>query len=214
MSAMLPDLAVLLPFSLAVIVIALTPGPDMTFFLGRALTQGRAAGLAALAGATTGIIVHTSLVALGLSALIVAAPKAFLALKIAGALYLLWLAVQAIRQGSALTLPRSAPRPRSIAATWGQGLAINLLNPKIVLFFMTFLPQFVSASDPDAAGKLMMLGAVFILISTLICVPMVLAAERFSRLMRSSPRIARGIDWLFASIFTAFAIQILFSRAR
>ena len=114
---MLPEPGVLLPFALAVVVIALTPGPDMTFFLGRALTQGRAAGLAAMAGATTGILVHTMLVALGLSALIVAAPTAFLALKVAGALYLAWLAVQAIRRGSALALPdrppaRSAsPRP-------------------------------------------------------------------------------------------------------
>ena len=109
-----PDTAVLLPFTLAVVVIALTPGPDMTFFLGRALAHGRAAGLAAMAGASTGILVHTMLVALGLSALIVAAPTAFLALKVVGALYLAWLAVQAIRHGSALTLPdRPAPRPAS-----------------------------------------------------------------------------------------------------
>ena len=92
---MLPDPGVLLPFALAVVVIALTPGPDMAFFLGRAVTQGRAAGLAALLGATSGILVHTMLVAVGLSALIVAAPAAFLALKLAGALYLAWLAVQA-----------------------------------------------------------------------------------------------------------------------
>ena len=102
----------LVPFALAVVVIALTPGPDMTFFLGRALTQGRAAGFAAMAGATTGILVHTMLVALGLSALIVAAPAAFLALKVAGAGYLLWLAVQAIRHGSALTLPDRPPAAR------------------------------------------------------------------------------------------------------
>ena len=81
----LPDPGVLLPFALAVVVIALTPGPDMAFFLGRAVTQGRAAGLAALLGATSGILVHTTLVAVGLSALIVAAPAAFLALKLAGA---------------------------------------------------------------------------------------------------------------------------------
>jgi threonine/homoserine/homoserine lactone efflux protein len=110
---MLPDHAVLLPFSVAVVVIALTPGPDMAFFLGRALTQGRAAGLAALAGATSGLLVHTMLVALGLSALIVAAPTLFLALKLAGALYLAWLAVQAIRHGSALALPDRPPAPRA-----------------------------------------------------------------------------------------------------
>ena len=156
---MLPDPAVLLPFALAVVVIALTPGPDMAFFLGRALTQGRAAGLAAMAGATTGILVHTMLVALGLSALIVAAPTAFLALKVAGAA----LPRLARGPGDPPRLGADPARPprarRSLAATWASGLAINLLNPKIVLFFMTFLPQFVRAGDPHAAAQLVTLGA-------------------------------------------------------
>lgn len=207
---MLPEASVLLPFSLAVIVIALTPGPDMTFFLGRALAQGRAAGLAAMAGATTGIVVHTMLVAFGLSALIVASPPAFFALKVAGAGYLLWLAYQALRNGSALRLPSRATPARTLASTWASGLAINLVNPKIALFFMTFLPQFVSVDDPEAARKLIVLGLCFVLIATAICTPMVLAADRFSRAMRSSPRVARSIDWLFAGIFAAFAFQILF----
>ena len=206
------DAASLVPFSLAVVVIALTPGPDMTFFLGRALTRGRAAGLAALAGATTGVLIHTILVAVGLSALIVAAPRLFLALKIGGALYLIWLAVQAIRHGSALSLPAGSGRPERLVATWATGVGINLLNPKVALFFMTFLPQFVVAGDPDATARLLTLGAVFVVICTAICLPMVLAAERFSTAMRANPRIARAIDWLCASIFTAFAARLLFAR--
>lgn len=209
---MLPDPSVLLPFAIAVVVIALTPGPDMTFFIGRALAQGRTAGLAALGGACTGIVVHTMLVALGLSALIVAAPTAFLALKVAGAVYLAWLAVQAIRHGSALTLPGAPAAGRSLRATWASGVAINLLNPKILLFFMTFLPQFVRAGDPDAPAKLVTLGLLFIVISLFITVPMILAADRVSLALRGNPRIARTIDWLFASVFAAFAVQILFGR--
>jgi threonine/homoserine/homoserine lactone efflux protein len=211
---MLPDPAVLLPFALAVVVIALTPGPDMAFFLGRAVSQGRAAGLAALAGATAGILVHTLLVAVGLSALIVAAPKLFLALKLAGALYLAWLAVQAIRHGSALRLPdRPAPRA-SLAATFASGLAINLLNPKVALFFMTFLPQFVRPGDPHAAAQLVTLGLLFILIALCITVPMILAADRVARLFRSRPRVARALDWLFASVFAGFAAHLLLGRSR
>ncbi len=215
---MLPDASVLLPFTLAVVVIALTPGPDMTFFLGRALSQGRAAGLAAMAGASTGILVHTMLVALGLSALIVAAPKAFLALKVAGAVYLGWLAIQAIRHGSALTLPeggsaRPAARP-GLAATWASGLAINLLNPKIILFFMTFLPQFVRAGDPHAAAQLVVLGLYFIVVALVITVPMILAADRFAAVLRTRPRIARAMDWIFASVFMAFAAHLLLGRSR
>jgi threonine/homoserine/homoserine lactone efflux protein len=128
---MLPDPAVLLPFAVAVVVIALTPGPDMTFFLGRALSQSRTAGLVALAGACTGIVVHTILVALGLSALIVAAPAAFFALKVAGAAYLAWLAWQAILNGSALTLPGGPPPRANLGATWASGVAINLCGRTI-----------------------------------------------------------------------------------
>ena len=211
---MLPDAAVLLPFAIAVVVIALTPGPDMTFFIGRALAQGRAAGFAAMAGASTGILVHTLLVALGLSALIVAAPAAFAALKIAGGLYLAWLAVQAIRHGSALTLPdRPAPRA-TLAATWASGLAINLLNPKIILFFMTFLPQFVDVGDPHAAAQLVFLGLLFIVIALCITAPMILAADRVAGALRARPRIARAMDWLFAGVFMSFAVHLLLGRAR
>ena len=215
---MLPDVSVLLPFAVAVVVIALTPGPDMTFFIGRALAEGRAAGLAAMAGASTGILVHTMLVALGLSALIVAAPTAFLVLKVAGALYLGWLAIQAIRHGSALSLPdgkNSRPATRaSLAATWASGLAINLLNPKIILFFMTFLPQFVRPGDPHAAGQLVVLGLLFIVIALPITVPMILAADHVASALRARPRIARGMDWIFASVFMAFAAHLLLGRAR
>ena len=211
---MLPDPAVLLPFTLAVVVIALTPGPDMTFFLGRALTQGRAAGLAAMAGASTGILVHTTLVAVGLSALIVAAPKAFLALKLAGALYLAWLAVQAVRHGSALSLPDRAGGAASLAATWASGLAINLLNPKIVIFFMTFLPQFVRADDPEAAAKLVTLGLLFIVVANCITIPMILAADRVAATLRGRPRVVRAMDWLFAGVFAGFALHLLLGHAR
>ena len=211
---MLPDPGVLLPFALAVVVIAVTPGPDMAFFLGRAVTQGRAAGLAALLGATSGILVHTTLVAVGLSALIVAAPAAFLALKLAGALYLAWLAVQAVRHGSALTLPAGPPAPASLAATWASGLAINLLNPKIVLFFMTFLPQFVRPGDPHAAAQLAFLGFLFIAIALVITVPMVLAADRVTATLRRSPRVGRALDYIFASVFAAFAAHLLLGRSR
>lgn len=207
------EASTLLPFVFAVMVIALTPGPDMTFFLGRALSAGRSAGLAAVAGAATGLLVHTILVALGVSALIVAAPAAFAALKIAGALYLLWLAFQAIRHGSALRLPSGPGGRAGLLGTWASGVAINVLNPKVALFFLTFLPQFVSAGDPAAPRKLFLLGTIFILLGSAINLGIVLAADRFAEGMRANPRIARALDWLFASIFAAFAARLLFARA-
>lgn len=211
----LPTTATLLQFAIATIVIAITPGPDMTLFVGRALSEGRAAGFACMIGAMTGIVIHTALVALGLSALIVASPQAFFVLKLVGALYLVWLAYQAIRHGSAFSPGTGETRAkRSFFANWATGLGINLLNPKIILFFMTFLPQFVSASDPDAPAKLFFLGALFIPLSLPITVPMVIAADSFSALLKRSPRVTRVIDYVFAGVFSAFALRILMTQTR
>lgn len=212
--AYIPEFAIIAQFALATLIIAITPGPDMTLFVGRTLSQGRAAGLACMAGAMSGILVHTLLVSLGLSALIVASPQAFLALKIFGAGYLIWLAVQAIRKGTAFSPEKAAGPRRSLAGNWSMGIAINLLNPKIVLFFMTFLPQFVSATDPYAPQKLLFLGLLFIPISLPVTVPMVLAADGFASMLKRMPRVMRVVDYLFAGIFSAFALRILTASAR
>ncbi len=209
-----PDFATIAQFAIATFIIAITPGPDMTLFVGRALSQGRSAGLACMAGAMSGIVVHTSMVALGLSALIVASPQAFTALKVFGAGYLVWLAWQAVRNGSAFS-PDTEQRPaRSWLRNWATGLGINLLNPKIILFFMTFLPQFVSVSDPNASAKLLFLGLLFIPLSLPVTVPMVLAADGFAGIMKRSPKVTRVVDYLFAGVFSAFAFKILTAQAR
>src|SRR5690606_33646376 len=118
----------------------------------------------------------TTLVVVGISALIVASPMAFFVLKIFGAGYLVFLAWQALTKGSAFT-PATSKGPRmSLARSFSAGLGVNLLNPKVILFFMTFLPQFVSAHDPHAPGKLFFLGLLFIGLSIPVTAPMVLAA--------------------------------------
>jgi threonine/homoserine/homoserine lactone efflux protein len=210
----IPDVAVLVQFAIATVVLTITPGPDMTLFVGRALSQGRSAGFACAFGAMTGIVFHTALVALGLSALIVASPQAFFVLKIVGALYLIWLAFQAIRHGSAFSPEINGRAPHSLARNWATGLGINLLNPKIILFFMTFLPQFVSAHDPHAPGKLFFLGLMFIVIALPFTATMVIAADRLAALLKKSPRITRLTDYLFAGVFSAFAIRILTTQAK
>jgi|SRR5690606_18031992 threonine/homoserine/homoserine lactone efflux protein len=210
----IPDISTIVQFAIATFIIAITPGPDMTLFVGRALSRGRAAGFACMAGAMTGILVHTTLVALGLSALIVASPQAFLVLKIGGAGYLVWLAYQAVRRGSAFSPEKQAGGNASILRNWATGLGINLLNPKIILFFMTFLPQFVSAADPHAPAKLFFLGLLFIPLSLPLTIPMVLAADGFSKLLRKTPAVTRLVDYLFAGVFAAFALKIITTQGR
>lgn len=210
----LPETPVLLAFSIACFVLFITPGPDMSLFLARTMSGGRKAGLAAMGGALTGCIVHTLLAALGISALLAASATAFLVLKVVGALYLLWLAYGAIRHGSALNVRDNGRTAASLWQTFLVGIGINLTNPKIVLFFVTFLPQFVSASDPDAHGKLMFLGFYFIAFSLPLAVLLILGAEKVIALLKGRPRLMRGIDYVFGTLFGAFALKILATQGK
>jgi threonine/homoserine/homoserine lactone efflux protein len=207
----LPDPAILAAVVAASLILIVTPGPDMTLFLGQTINGGRARGFASMLGATAGLLVHSMLAAFGLSALLVASTTAFTAIKIAGAVYLLWLAVQAIRHGSSLSLRPGMPVRTSLYRAFAMGLGVNLLNPKIVMFFLTFLPQFVSASDPDAPARLLMLGLLYTLLTPPVCAPMILGAERFAATMRNSPRLMRAFDWSFAGLMSAFAARLLFA---
>ena len=209
----LPDIEVLLAFTAAGIVLVLTPGPDMTLFIGQTLAGGRARGIAALLGASTGLVVHTTLAAFGLSALLAASATAFGILKVVGVAYLIWLAIGALRHGSALTLKPEAGEAQPLARVYLTGVGINLLNPKIVMFFLTFLPQFVSVNDPHAGGKLMFLGLYFIVLGIPICIALIFLAERFTGAIRRSPRAMRVLDYLFAGLMGAFAVRLWFARA-
>jgi threonine/homoserine/homoserine lactone efflux protein len=209
-----PETAVLLAYSLACLVLFITPGPDMSLFLAKTLSGGRRAGIAAMAGAMIGCVVHSLLAAFGLSALIAASPAAFLALKIVGALYLFWLAVDALRNGSAVSVMASTPAPVPFWRTLALGLSIKLTNPKVVLFFVTFLPQFIDAQDPHASGKLLFLGIYFVVLTCPLAVLLILGAERLLDTIRRHPRILRVIDWVFAGVFSAFAVRILTTQTR
>jgi threonine/homoserine/homoserine lactone efflux protein len=210
----LPDLPTLAAYSLACFVLFVTPGPDMSLFLAKTLAGGRRHGLAAMAGALAGCCVHTLLAAIGVSALLAASQTGFTILKVVGALYLAWLALDAIRNGSALSVKEGGKIESSVWRTFLMGVGVNLTNPKIVLFFVTFLPQFVSAIDPHASAKLVFLGLYFILFSAPLAALMILGAERVVETLKARPRLMRAIDYSFAGIFGAFALKILTTQAR
>ena len=196
------------------LVLAATPGADMALFLSRTLSGGRAQGFAAQAGASAGLIFHTFAAALGLSALLAASAEAYEAVKIAGALYLLWLAWTAIRKGSALKLSSEASARGGLRGAFATGLLINLTNPKIVLFFVTFLPQFISASDSHASTKLFVLGLGFIAITTAVNAIVILVAGRFVAAAKRNPRALRLFDYGFAALMSAFAARLVWAEAR
>ncbi|WP_417415093.1 LysE family translocator [Hoeflea sp.] len=210
----IPGLPVLATFSLAVLLLAITPGPDMTLWMSRAIRDGRAIGMMAMLGTNLGIVIHTLLVAFGVSALIVASPVAFLVLKTGGAGYLLWLAIQAVRNRSVLAVKATGKGSASMGTAFLNGLWVNLLNPKVIIFFMTFLPQFVSVKDPHVTGKLIFLGVLSILIALPIAIVVVLGANRLADWLKRKPQVMRAVDYVFATVFSVFAVKILLTQSR
>ena len=206
-----PSLAV--GYLVACVLLAATPGADMALFLSRTLAGGRGQGFAAQAGANAGLVVHTFAAALGLSALLAASATAYQTVKIAGALYLLWLAWKAVRHGTALNLSAEGGAG-SLRRAFLNGLLINLTNPKIVLFFVTFLPQFIDARDPHAGAKLFALGFGFIAITTMVNAAVILVAGRFVAAAKANPRALRAFDYGFAALMSAFALRLAWSEAR
>jgi threonine/homoserine/homoserine lactone efflux protein len=210
----LPDLGTFLAFTVAVWILAITPGPDMTLSIARALSDGKLGGMMVVLGTSTGLVIHTLLVALGVSALIIASPTAFTILKTGGAAYLVWLAIQAVRYGSSLSVKREEGPARSALANYLNGFWVNLLNPKVILFFMTFLPQFVTATDPHVTGKLIFLGLWAIVMGMPFNTAIVLIAERLSTWLQNNRRVLRGIDYTFAGVFSLFAFKIFMAQAK
>ncbi|MBN9029291.1 MAG: threonine transporter RhtB [Rhizobiales bacterium 63-7] len=210
----LPSLPTLLAFSAASVLLAATPGPDMTLSISRALAQGRNAALFVVVGTSLGIVIHTMLVAFGVSALITASPTAFLILKTGGAAYLLWLAIQAVRYGSNLTVMKVEETRGTPLANIMSGFAVNLLNPKVIIFFMTFLPQFVTANDPAVTHKLLFLGFFFIFICSPFNLAVIFAADRLAGWLQANKHVLRGIDYTFAGVFSIFAAKIFLTQAR
>ncbi|MBX4907265.1 MULTISPECIES: LysE family translocator [Rhizobium] len=209
-----PSLPTLLAFAAATLLLAATPGPDMTLSISRALAQGKKSALFVIVGTSLGIVVHTMLVAFGISALITASPTAFLILKTGGAAYLFWLAVQAIRFGSKLTVAKVETQKGTAFANISSGFWVNLLNPKVIIFFMTFLPQFVSAGDPAVTQKLLFLGFCFILIGMPVNASVILAADWLASWLQNNKKVLRGMDYTFAGVFSVFAAKILLTQAR
>ncbi|MCZ7487425.1 LysE family translocator [Rhizobium rhizogenes] len=211
-----PSLPTLIAFTIAILLLAVTPGPDMTLWISRSLREGRAAGFMTLVGTNIGITVHTMLVAFGVAALIVASPTAFMILKTGGAAYLVWLAVQAIRKGSDFVMVKTnGEKPQSsLRSALLNGIWVNLLNPKVIIFFMTFLPQFVSASDPHVTGKLIFLGIWSIIVALPIGIGIVVAADVLSAWLQRNRKVLRGLDYTIAGVFSLFAVKIFFTQTR
>ena len=208
------DLAQLLPFLAAALALNLTPGADMTYVIARSATQGRAAGIAASLGIAAGSFVHSVLAALGVSALLQHSEMAFLVVKYAGAAYLIYLAWKAIRADSkAINTDRNLLRS-GLWRVFGEGALTNLLNPKVALFILAFLPQFVDPSRGHAALQILLLGAIFNIGGTSVNAIVAWSASAAARALGSSASFGRWLNRISALVFVGLAVRLVLTERR
>lgn len=205
---MLPDPALFLAFMAAAVALNLTPGPDMTYVVTRTLAEGRNAGIASALGITAGSLVHTLLAAFGLSSLLHYAPLAFDVVKFAGAAYLVWIAFRLWRSGdlAQAALPEAAPI--GIRRAFVEGAVTNILNPKVALFFLALLPQFVDPRAEGVAVQMLILGLGFNTSGTIVNVGVAVLAARARGAIRTSAAFTRLMRRLAALLFVGFAVRL------
>lgn len=206
----MPTLEIIASFLAVSVVITLSPGPDNLMVLGQSLARGRRAGLGIALGCALGCFTHTLWATLGLSAILLASPNAFLALKIAGAAYLAWLGIQALRShgGDAAGTASDAPAWRHYVV---RGFIANAINPKVALFFLAFLPQFVHPAKDALELQMLTLGAIFALQTVVVFGAIALASGSIGALIARRPDLGQWLDRVAGMIFIGLAAHLLFS---
>jgi len=201
------DLSTLLLFTSASLLLALAPGPDNIFVLTQSALKGRLVGLVVTLGLCTGLIVHTSAVALGVAAVFQASALAFNLLKYAGAAYLLYLAWGAFRAGASV-LSSESDQEISLARYYLRGIVMNVTNPKVSIFFLAFLPQFTRPEQGHLPLQMLVLGAIFILATLLVFGAISLLAGVLGQWLRRSARAQQLLNKTAAAVFAALALKL------
>ncbi len=190
------------------VLLVVSPGPDMAYLLARCVAQGRKAGIVAALGFNAGGYFHLAAALLGLSAMLAASPRAFTAVKWLGAAYLIYLGVRALfsRRPEAL-FPADDDSPRRLRVVFRQAFLSDVLNPKVGVFFLAFLPQFVDPGE-GRTRQLVLLGITVCMIALLINVPLVFVASRVSERLRRSGGTAHWLTRLMGAVFIAIGLQV------
>ncbi|NJB69130.1 threonine/homoserine/homoserine lactone efflux protein [Desulfobaculum xiamenense] len=181
-------------FLAAAFLLNMSPGPDMAYILANTVRGGRRSGFAAMLGIWTGAMGHVAFAAVGLSALLVASATAFSVVKYAGAAYLAWLGIQALRSRGAFSLEEAGPSRATTSGIFAHGMLVNLLNPKVAIFFLAFLPQFVVPGAGPVSAQLALHGVLLIASSVFVEPPLVLLGDRISNGLRGNVRFRQWLD--------------------
>lgn len=202
----------LLAFLAAALLITAAPGPDNLMVLSVGMARGRRQGVAFGLGCGLGCLSHTLLAALGVSALIAASPLAFGVLKICGGLYLVWLGVGALRSRGDSGAGPAAPAPESLRKLFAKGLLANSINPKVVLFFLSFLPQFVMPANGQVGWQTAQLGLLFTAQACLLFGLLGYFAGAIGKWIKRHPRAGLWLDRVAGAIFVALGLRLILAR--
>lgn len=204
----MPSPTHLIAFALVSLGMVLTPGPNMIYLVSRSISQGRNSGLISLGGVALGFVFYMLCAAFGITALVLAVPFAYDTLRFVGALYLLYLAWQALKPGGhapfqVRDLPRDRPR-----RLFAMGLLTNLLNPKIAVLYLSLMPQFIDPAHGSVLGQSLMLGSTQIVISVAVNAAIVLMAGSIARFLARHPAWTAVQRWLMGTVLTALALRV------
>ena len=194
------------------ILLNLTPGPDTVYILGRSIAQGREAGVASALGISLGSIFHTCAAALGLSAILATSAIAFGTIKLLGGAYLIFLGIKMILdRRKQLSLPSNFRR-RTTMAAFRQGILTNILNPKVALFFLAFLPQFIDPASNMKIAAFLILGLSFVTTGTIWCLILAWFASIFSERLRKNETISQWLNRTAGALFVFLGIRLATAR--
>jgi threonine/homoserine/homoserine lactone efflux protein len=200
----MPDIAL---FVAASALLAIAPGPDIVYVLTRGIAQGRRAGIAAALGFASGCIFHTLLAAVGIAALIRSSELAFDLVRYAGAAYLAWIGIQALRHRSAFSI-EGAGDAKALATIYRQSVIGNMLNPKVTLFFLAFLPQFVNAAAGHVGWQMALLGVVFMGVTIVVFGAVAIFSGWIGAWIRRKPAIGERLNVFAGLTFIGLGIRV------
>jgi len=192
----------------ASVLLTLMPGPDIIFVITQSISQGKKAGILTALGLSTGIIVHTTAASLGISLILYESATAFNILKYLGAAYLIFLGIQAILERNKNNFKLGNSSSQDYKKLFKKGILMNILNPKVSLFFLAFLPQFVSSNSKNPSLEMMFLGLIFMIQGVIIFSIISILAERLSEKLMKNPKISKTVNWIKASVFLLIGINL------
>jgi len=199
-------------FLLTAVAVTASPGPDNLMVLGMGMSKGRRYGMMFGLGCALGCLSHTVLAVLGVSALVMASPTAFTVLKIAGGMYLVWLGIQALRSNGQAQALRTEVQ-LSMRKLFLKGLVANAINPKVVMFFLAFLPQFVQPQQGSVSAQMAVLGVIFTVQAAVLFVTLGFFAGSVGQWLTRRPRAGVWLDRLAGGIFVGLGLRLLFAKA-